>query len=129
MSRFPDQVVSLKRDPQCLRPKASLELCLSTHWMEESLSQPCPARGLNLGPVMKNCTLTNLPDWALNLPAGQLHMSQDSNLVGVGPKVLYPRVVLGLAFQLGFFSLLCRKFLLYGEGWIYKALLNPNSLA
>ncbi|GFY33328.1 hypothetical protein TNCV_1897801 [Trichonephila clavipes] len=26
MSRFPDQVVSLKRDPQCLSPQASLIL-------------------------------------------------------------------------------------------------------
>ncbi|GFV91702.1 uncharacterized protein TNCV_4762671 [Trichonephila clavipes] len=40
--------------------------------------------------------------------------------------VHHPGVVLGSTFQLGFFLLLCRKFLLYGKGWIHKALLTLN---
>ncbi|GFV03918.1 hypothetical protein TNCV_4227251 [Trichonephila clavipes] len=39
-SRCPDQVVSLKRDPQFLSPQASL----STHCSrDERFSRPCPA--------------------------------------------------------------------------------------
>ncbi|GFV54371.1 hypothetical protein TNCV_4517681 [Trichonephila clavipes] len=50
MSRCPDQVVSLKRGPQCISSQASLVLIyLPTaimHW-DEKLSRPCPVREYN----------------------------------------------------------------------------------
>ncbi|GFX03414.1 uncharacterized protein TNCV_4634261 [Trichonephila clavipes] len=45
MSRCPDQVISQKRNPQCLSPQASFGTHLSTHCSrDEVLSRPCPAQ-------------------------------------------------------------------------------------
>ncbi|GFU26010.1 hypothetical protein TNCV_5104961 [Trichonephila clavipes] len=45
MSRCPDQVVSLKRDPQCFKSPCKLGTHLSAHCnRDERLSRPCPVR-------------------------------------------------------------------------------------
>ncbi|GFW18798.1 hypothetical protein TNCV_5132511 [Trichonephila clavipes] len=47
-SKYLDQVVSLKRDPQYSSPQASFGTHLSTHCSrDERLSRPCPAREQN----------------------------------------------------------------------------------
>ncbi|GFW14456.1 hypothetical protein TNCV_298761 [Trichonephila clavipes] len=61
MNRCPGQVVSLTRNPR-VKSQANLILILSTHRRDERLSQPCPAQGLNLGPVVwKRDALTTQP--------------------------------------------------------------------
>ncbi|GFW28016.1 hypothetical protein TNCV_768961 [Trichonephila clavipes] len=56
MSRCPDQVVSLKRDPQCLSPQTSLVLThLSTLCSGEEAESTLPSLGIKPGPVMWKC--------------------------------------------------------------------------
>ncbi|GFV24495.1 hypothetical protein TNCV_813791, partial [Trichonephila clavipes] len=48
MSRCPDQVISLKRDPPLFKSPSEFGAHLSTHCSRvERPSRPCPARGKN----------------------------------------------------------------------------------
>ncbi|GFW24384.1 hypothetical protein TNCV_606301 [Trichonephila clavipes] len=68
MSRYPDQMVILKRDFQCLSPYASLVLIyLPTHGsMNERLSRP-PSPGIEPGPVEWKSDTIPLDQWAFNM--------------------------------------------------------------
>ncbi|GFX33162.1 hypothetical protein TNCV_3823341 [Trichonephila clavipes] len=65
MSRCPDQVVSLKRDSQCLRPQASLVLIYRPIAVcMKGCSRPCLARGIEPGPVVWKRDTLPLDHWA-----------------------------------------------------------------
>ncbi|GFV77561.1 hypothetical protein TNCV_1070901 [Trichonephila clavipes] len=62
MSRCSGQVISLMRKPLVLSYQASLVLIYRPTEEDEWLSQPCPFRGLNPGPVVwKRDAITTQP--------------------------------------------------------------------
>ncbi|GFX51606.1 uncharacterized protein TNCV_5013101 [Trichonephila clavipes] len=65
MSRCPDQVISLKREPNVFKSPSKLGTHLSTHCStDERLSRPCPAQKLEPAPVVWKHDTLPLDHWA-----------------------------------------------------------------